>query len=82
VELEVIGYTNESRNVYPAKIGDPDNDAVMIITQQHGNEVMTTEAALKLIQFLSTGSNKAMETLDELYVLIVARVNPDGAEMC
>jgi murein tripeptide amidase MpaA len=82
VELEVIGYTNEGRNVYPAKIGDPDNDAVMITTQQHGNEVMTTEAALKLIQFLSTGSNKAMKILDELYVLIVPRVNPDGAEMC
>ena len=81
VELEVIGDTNGGRNVYLAKIGDPGNDAVMIITQQHGNEAMTTEAALKLIQFLSTGSSKAMEILDYLYVLIVPRVNPDGAEM-
>ena len=55
--------------------------AVMIITQQHGNEVMTTEAALRMIQFLSTGSNKAMDILDYLYVLIVPRVNPDGAEL-
>ena len=45
VELEVIGDTNEGRNVYLAKIGDPANDAVMIITQQHGNEAFTTEAA-------------------------------------
>lgn len=81
VELEIIGDTNEGRNIYMAKIGDPGNDAVMIITQQHGNEVMTTETALKLIQFLSTGSNKAMEIIDYLYVLIVPRVNPDGAEM-
>ena len=81
VELEIIGDTNEGRNIYLAKIGDPGNDAVMIITQQHGNETMTTEAALKLIQFLSTGSARAMEILDELYVLIVPRVNPDGAEM-
>jgi hypothetical protein len=81
VELEVIGETNEGRDIYLAKIGDPANDAVMIITQQHGNEVMTTEAALRMIQFLGTGSNKAMAILDELYVLIVPRVNPDGAQM-
>jgi hypothetical protein len=81
VELEVIGETNEGRDIYLAKIGHPSNDAVMIITQQHGNEVMTTEAALKLIQFLSTGSARAREILDRLYVLIVPRVNPDGAEM-
>jgi hypothetical protein len=81
VELEVIGVTNEGRNIYLAKIGNPNNNPIMIITQQHGNEVMTTEAALKLIRFLSTGSNKAMEILDELYVLIVPRVNLDGAEM-
>jgi hypothetical protein len=81
VELEVIGETNEGRDIYLAKIGDPDNDAVMIITQQHGNEVMTTEAALRMVQFLGTGSNKAMAILDELYVLMVPRVNPDGAEM-
>jgi hypothetical protein len=81
VELEIIGDTNEGRNVYLAKIGDPDNETVMIITQQHGNEAMTTETALKLIKFLSTGNNQAMEILDYLYVLIVPRVNPDGAEM-
>lgn len=57
VELEIIGDTNEGRNVYLAKIGNPDNEAVMIITQQHGNEAFTTEAALKLIQKLSAGSN-------------------------
>lgn len=81
VELEVIGETNEGRDIYLAKIGYPENEAVMIITQQHGNEVMTTEAALRMIQFLSTGSNKAMDILGYLYVLIVPRVNPDGAEM-
>jgi hypothetical protein len=81
VELEIIGDTNEGRNIYLAKIGDPGNDSVMIITQQHGNEAMTTETALKLIKFLSTGNNEAMEILDYLYVLIVPRVNPDGAEM-
>ena len=81
VELEIIGDTNEGRNVYLAKIGDPANGSVMIITQQHGNEVMTTEAALRLIKWLGTGNDQAMAILDQLYVLIVPRVNPDGAEM-
>ena len=81
VELEVIGTSNQGRDIYLAKAGFPENPAVMIITQQHGNEAMTTEAALKLLKFLSTGSNQAQAILDNLYVLVVARVNPDGAEL-
>ena len=81
VELEVIGYTNQGREIYLAKVGDPDNTPVMFQTQQHGGEPMGTEAALKVIQFLSTGNAQAQKILDELYVLIVVRVNPDGAEL-
>ena len=81
VELEVIGLTNDGRDIYLAKVGDPDNTPVMFQTQQHGGEPMGTEAALKVIQFLSTGSAQAQKILSELYVLIVVRVNPDGAEL-
>ena len=81
VQLEVIGKSNQGRDIYLAKVGHPDKPAVMIITQQHGNEPMTTEAALKLLMFLSAGSNQAQAILDNLYVLVVARVNPDGAEL-
>ena len=81
VELEVIGYTNQNREIYLAKIGDPDKMPVMIQTQQHGNEPIGTESALKVIKALSTGNAAAMKILNELYVLIVVRVNPDGAEL-
>lgn len=81
VELEIIGQTINQKDIYMAKVGDPANIPVMIMTQQHGNEPLTTEAALKLLQTLSTGSKKAMKILDELYVLIVVRVNPEGAEL-
>jgi len=81
VELEIIGQTINEKDIYMAKVGDPANIPVMIMTQQHGNEPLTTEAALKLLQTLSTGSKKAMKILDELYVLIVVRVNPEGAEL-
>jgi hypothetical protein len=81
VELEVIGYTNQGREIYMAKIGHPDNTPVMIQTQQHGNEPIGTESALKVIKALSAGSASAQRILDELYVLIIVRVNPDGSEL-
>lgn len=81
VELEVIGVTNDGRDIYLAKIGYPDKTPVMIQTQQHGNEPIGTESALKVIKELSTGNTRAMKILNELYVLIIVRVNPDGAEL-
>ena len=79
VELEAAGVTGEGRTVWLAKIGDPGNTPVLIFTQQHGDEPHGTESALELIKFLSTGSAQARKILDELYVLIIPRVNPDGA---
>jgi len=81
VELEVIGQTNLGRDIYLAKVGDPDNTPVMFQTQQHGNEPIGTESALQVIKFLSTGSAKAQQILEALYVLIIVRANPDGAEL-
>jgi hypothetical protein len=81
VELEVIGQTNYGKDIYMAKVGDYRNEPVMIMTQQHGNEPLTTESALQLLQKLGTGSKQAMKILDELYVLVIVRVNPEGAEL-
>lgn len=81
VELEVIGYSTQGRSIYLAKVGNPTNTPVMIMTQQHGNEQMTTEAALQVLQKLATGSKQAMSVLEKLYVLMIVRVNPDGAEL-
>jgi hypothetical protein len=81
VELEVIGLTNQGREIYMAKIGNPEKTPVMIQTQQHGNEPIGTESALKVIKALSTGNAAAMKILNELYVLIIVRTNPDGAEL-
>jgi hypothetical protein len=77
VEVESIGTTGEDRDIWLAKIGDPNNTPVMIINQQHGDEPHGAEASVDLIQRLATGAGK--DILDELYVLIVPRVNPDGA---
>ena len=78
--LEIIGQTNYLKDICMAKVGDPSNDALMIMTQLHGNEPLTTEAALQLLKKLGTGSKQAMKILGELYVLVIVRVNPEGAE--
>lgn len=78
MELDSIAITAAGRDVWLVKIGDPQSTPVMIITQQHGDEPHGTEAALDLIKKLSNGGAFARTVLDELYVLIVPRVNPDG----
>jgi hypothetical protein len=79
MQLEVVGQSNQGRNLYLAKIGNPANRPVMIISQQHGNEVINTEATLQLIQWLYS-SPAAASIRQQLYVLLMPRVNPDGTE--
>ncbi len=79
VELEEIGLSGGGNPIWLAKVGDSANPAVLIFTQQHGDEPHGTESALELIKLLATGSGRAI--LDELFVLVIPRVNPDGAEI-
>ncbi|MCP4746404.1 MAG: peptidase M14 [Desulfobacteraceae bacterium] len=80
VKLEVIGQTNYGKDIYMAKVGDPLNEPVMIITQQHGNEPLPTESALWLLEKLGAASNGVRSILDNLYVLMIIRVNPEGTK--
>jgi hypothetical protein len=79
MQLEVVGQSNQGRQIYLAKIGNPANTPVMIISQQHGNEVINSESTLQLIQWLYS-SPAAASIRDRLYVLLMPRVNPDGTE--
>lgn len=82
IKIEDIGDSNEGRNIYLAIAGDPEEKPpVMIITQQHGNEPMTTEAALKLLKWLGSGDDAAEAMLDAICVMVIPRVNPDGTEV-
>ena len=78
MELEVIGQSVKGRDLHLAKwISDPENPTVLFVTQQHGNEQLTTEGALDFIKSLGTG--KMSRVLDGVNILIVPMVNPDGA---
>lgn len=78
LQLEVIGQTVKGRDIYLAKyISDPSNPTILFLTQQHGNEQLTTEGALEFIKHLGTGKTKGV--LDKVNILIVPMLNADGA---
>jgi hypothetical protein len=81
VDIDSVAITGEGRDVWLVKIGNEENTPVFIWTQQHGNEPHGTEAAIDIIKWLVAGGQKAQMILDELYVLIIPRVNPDGSEL-
>jgi hypothetical protein len=81
VEIDSVAITGEERDVWLVKIGNEENTPVFIWTQQHGGEPHGTEAAIDIIKWLVAGGQKAQMILDELYVLIIPRVNPDGSEL-
>jgi hypothetical protein len=82
VAIDSVAITSEGRDVWLVKIGNEENTTpVFIWTQQHGNEPHGTEAAIDIIEWLVAGGQKAQMILDELYVLIIPRVNPDGSKL-
>ena len=78
LDVDVIGQTVKGRDIFLAKyISNPENPTVLFLTQQHGNEQLTTEGALEFIKHLGTGKTKGV--LDGVNVLIVPMLNADGA---
>ncbi|KAB2338068.1 carboxypeptidase [Cytobacillus depressus] len=78
MELEIIGQTVKGRDIYMAKyLSNPNNPTILFLTQQHGNEQLTTEGALEFIKHLGTGKTKGV--LDNVNVLIIPMLNADGA---
>lgn len=69
MELEVIGQTVKGRHIHLVKyISDPAKPTILYLTQQHGNEQLTTEGAVELIKHLGTG--KSAGILDGVNILV------------
>jgi hypothetical protein len=93
MKLEIAGYSNQSPDgyqteedkgepLYVVKFGDadPNKKSVLITTQIHGNEQIGTEAAIDIIQKLSSNSKEVNEMLDKVSIWIMPRINPEGAD--
>ncbi|HWO74514.1 MAG TPA: M14 family zinc carboxypeptidase [Bacillus sp. (in: firmicutes)] len=80
MELEVIGQTVKGRDLFLVKyITNPENPTILFLTQQHGNEALTTEGALDYIQYLGSDSKPIKDMLKNVNILIVPMLNADGA---
>jgi len=90
MELEIVGYSDAINGdlmeplgwpLYLCKFGDEDSikTRVLITTQIHGNEVLGTEALVKLMQKFAAGGMEANKILEKVILWIMPRVNPDGA---
>lgn len=78
MELTVIGESVKGRDLYLASwVTDPDNPTILYLTQQHGNEQLTTEGAMEFIKHLGTGRGR--DVLSGVNILVVPMLNPDGA---
>jgi murein tripeptide amidase MpaA len=78
MELSVIGQSVKGRDLYLASwVSDPDNPTILYLTQQHGNEQLTTEGAMEFIKHLGTGRGR--DVLSGVNILVVPMLNPDGA---
>ncbi|WP_284035878.1 M14 family zinc carboxypeptidase [Neobacillus sp. 114] len=93
MKLEIAGYSNlapdgyqtETEKGYPlyvVKFGDsdPSKKRILITTQIHGNEQIGTEAAIDIIQRLSSNAKEVNEILDKVSIWIMPRINPEGAD--
>ena len=81
LSLEVYGQSVKGRDLYLAKFGNNDeNPTVLYLTQQHGNEALTTEGALQFIKHLTSNSQEVKEMLENVNILVAPRLNVDGAE--
>ena len=82
IRLETVGMSQQGRAIplvllFAQGQYQPDRPTVLIVAQQHGNEPAGGEAALALVQQLSTVHRPLLERVN---VLILPRANPDGAE--
>ncbi|MEE2522609.1 M14 family zinc carboxypeptidase [Pseudarthrobacter sp. J75] len=78
MELEVIGQTVKGRDIHLVKyISDPAKPTILYLTQQHGNEQLTTEGAMEFIKHLGTAKSGGI--LDGVNILVVPMLNADGA---
>lgn len=93
MKLEIAGYSNLSPDgyqtetekgepIYLVKFGDndPNKKRILITAQIHGNEQIGAEAAIDIIQKLSSNGKEVKEILDNVSIWIMPRINPEGAD--
>ena len=81
VDVEVVGNSNQGREIYKATVGTGDK-VVLIQSEIHGNEKAGTAALLKMLQQLGSNNSPDMRKLrNELTIVTMPMINPDATEL-
>ncbi|WLR55431.1 M14 family zinc carboxypeptidase [Mesobacillus subterraneus] len=81
VALEVVGQSNQRRDIYQARVGTGEK-VVLIESEIHGNENTGTEALLSMLQYLgSSNSPEAQKIREEITLVTLPKMNPDASEL-
>jgi hypothetical protein len=79
VDVDVVGYSNQGREIYSARVGE--GDAVVFVESQiHGNENHGTEALLSLLRQWGGSTPEAAALREAVTIVAIPRLNVDGGE--
>lgn len=78
--IAVYGRSVANLPIYGIRIGRG-GTRVLMWSQMHGNESTTTRAVLDLIKLLGTESNSSSHLLNQVEILVLPMLNPDGSNM-
>jgi hypothetical protein len=76
IRAALVGFDGSCPTLTQDCTVSPDKQKIMFITQQHGNELLSSEAALQYLQTIRAND----PVWNKVAVLFVVRANPDGAE--
>jgi hypothetical protein len=81
VDVQVAGYSPQGRELWTARVGT--GARVLLVTSAiHGNERTGTEALLGILKHLgSSGDAQTRQLLDEVTLVAMPMVNPDGGDL-
>ncbi|WP_122262026.1 M14 family zinc carboxypeptidase [Ornithinimicrobium cerasi] len=79
VDVEVVGQSNQGRDIYSARVGEGDT-VIYVQTQIHGNENHGTEAMLNILKEMGGSSKAAQDLRENVTVVAIPRLNVDGGE--
>lgn len=78
VTTDVIGESNRGRPIHAVRVGDGDRVA-FLQAGIHANELTGTRALIEVLKKVSNNSQRAREIREELTIVGIPMLNPDGA---
>lgn len=88
VQYQVIGKSQDSRNIYDVILGNPDaKKTILVVSTLHAREYMASLLCMNQIEYYLQNYEKKIDgksvkkTLDQIAIHIIPMANPDGVSI-